>query len=196
MNRRDFVAGTMGASSAGLGPGSGERADVRYAGRQWQAAAPRAAPVPPALGADGGALPRLREERARAGLNRAGSRPSAPSTSPSGPAARPSTCCLPIPARTPCSRSPAGWSPMRSTKRPPAFRALTANDPPYIRRESSLMTTFDGAGPASTCRRGPTPPLARLRAAHLREPQRRARGSRRSRCSRRRRVRRSSRRSV
>lgn len=146
MNRRDFVAGSLGASIAPALAASAEHG---------------AADEPPAVARP--ALLELRRIRLRSGpmvaryheyaknalvpaLNRAGVKPVGAFTVSIGPDSPSVYLLLPHPSAdamlTLTSRlnDDAEYARVGA-----AFRALTANDPPYVRRESSLMTPFAGA---------------------------------------------------
>ena len=147
MNRRDFVAGSVGAS---LAPALG------------QAAASAQTPVAPATAGkpqllemrrvhlkQGPMATRYQEYAKNAlvpALNRAGVKPVGAFSVAVGPDSPTVYLLLP---------HPSGDAMLTLTSRlnddaeyqkiGAAFRALPASDPPYLRRESSLMTTFAGS---------------------------------------------------
>jgi len=146
MNRRDFVAGSVGASLApalGQSP-AGSRAPE----------APAASGKPQLLELrrihlrSGPMVARYHDYAKNAlvpGLNRAGVKTVGAFNLAVGPGTPTVYLLLAHPSAdamlTLSSRLVAD---AEYAKTAAAFRALTANDPPYIRRESSLMTTFAG----------------------------------------------------
>jgi len=159
MNRRDFVAASLGAS---LVPALGEAGPAQAAGADKT----RAGSLPQLL--------ELRRYRLRFGpmegrfaeyqknvlvpaLNRAGIKPVGAFTvlvGPDGPAVY---LLLPHPnaesVATLAARVAADAEYQRGAT---AFRSLPATDPPYVRRESSLMAAFDTVPTVEV----PTGPLA------------------------------------
>ncbi len=147
MNRRDFVAGTVGASltpALGQAPASGQTP-----------VAPATAGKPQLLELrrvhlrSGPMVARYHEYAKTAlvpGLNRAGVKTVGAFNVAIGPGSPTIYLLLAHPSAdamlTLSSRLNADTEYARAGA---AFRALTASDPPYVRRETSLMTTFAGA---------------------------------------------------
>ena len=174
MNRRNFVAASVGASLASGLPASASAAEG--GGKADVGAPPQ--------------LLELRRYRLRFGpmearfaeyqknvllpaLNRAGVKPVGAwsvSVGPDNPAVY---TLLPHPNADSVAALAARIADDAEYRRgAAAFRGLPASDPPYVRRESSLMAAFESV-PTVEAPAGPQAvPIADLRAAHLREPQR------------------------
>jgi hypothetical protein len=147
MNRRDFVAGTVGASLApalSQAPASGQTSGTPAAGGKPQLLELRRIHL-----RSGPMVARYHDYAKNAlvpGLHRAGVKTVGAFNLAIGPGTPTIYLLLAHPSAdamlTLSSRLVAD---AEYAKTAAAFRALTANDPPYIRRESSLMTTFAGA---------------------------------------------------
>lgn len=147
MNRRDFVAGSLGASiaptlaqssPAGAGTAEGPPAAGRPQILELRRIRLRQGPMVARYAeyARGALVP---------ALNRAGIKPVGAFTVSVGPDSPSVYLLLPHPDADSvlglARRLPADAEYMRTAA---SFRALPASDPPYVRRESSLMVAFEG----------------------------------------------------
>jgi hypothetical protein len=148
MNRRDFVAGSLGASmvpAIGQSPASATGTE----GVPTATARPQVYELRRVHLRNGAMVARYHEYAKTAWLpavNRAGIRPVGAFTVSVGPDAPTVYLLIPHPnAESVLTLSSRMNDDAEYQKAGAAFRALPAGDPPYIRRESSLMTAFPGA---------------------------------------------------
>lgn len=143
MDRRDFVAASIGASVTALGPAR----EAGAGGADTPAAAPQVLELR-RVQLRFGTMETRYAEYAKGvllpALNRAGVKPVGAFTTMVGPDSPAVTLLLPHPnADSVTALAKRMAADAEYQKGAATFRALPATDPPYVRRESSLMLAFD-----------------------------------------------------